>query len=585
MTHVKTTVRIGVAGAVASSLLAFGLPAAAEVTFERLLNAQNEPSSWLLPYGSYNAHNHSNLAQINRSNVADLKVQFTHAVGGVSGPGQSTASFQGMPVVDNGYMYFSNPWGLLMKVDVRSGNRGQTLWLNDADSESGTRMRGSPALLGNYVYTHPDYFSPRMLKVDANSGETVWEISTVAPVEEAGVADTRHSIHPMAVKNQLLVGATSGVRRDFIAAYSADDGAFMWRFYTIPAPGDMGGETWADTWNAYMTGRAAIWTQGSYDPETNLVLYGTGEPGPWRDPTYRPGDNLFSVSVVALDVDTGDLKWFFQEIPNESWDYDTVNPRMLYDLEINGAMQKVQGNFSRNGYYYTLDRVNGGFLYAKAYTVANWTAGLDSKTGLPVEYNPNALIQEYAPGKALRPGDPNSAQNVCPYYSAMPTFQPPTYDAKRMTAFIATQDGCFSPSLERPYEHQSFVGADFPDMDSGNNQGPQVGVIWAVDVRTAAVVRSTRTEIPHYSGTLGTAGDLIFTATLDGKFSAYDKDTLSELWSFHTGTAITAPPMTYAVDGKQFVAILVGGQNRANNAMRPELALLQQAPSIYVFGL
>jgi len=578
---------------VASSVFVLGgfSASAAPVTYERLLAAQSEPQNWLLPYGSYNSHNQSGLTQINRSNVANLKVKFTQAVGGVSGPGKSAASHQQLPVVNDGYMYVPNAWGKVFKIDVRSGNRGEMLWANDYAPESSRRMRGSVALLGDYIYSHPTYYEPIMLKIDANSGETVWEISTVAPVEEAGVADTRHSIHPMAVKNQLLVGATSGNRRDFIAAYNADDGELMWRFYTIPAPGEPGGETWADDWSAYMSGRAAIWTQGSFDPETNLVLYGTGEPGPWRDASYRPGDNLYTVSVVALDVDTGELNWYFQEIPNESWDYDTVNPRMLYDLEIDGATKKVQGNFSRNGYYYTLDRTDGGFLYANAYTEANWTAGLDPKTGLPVEYNPADLIQTYAPNMALIAGDPNSAQNVCPFYSAMPTFHPPTYDASRMTAFIATTDGCFSPFQVEPFAHEPYFGKSFPDIEDGNNHGPQRGVIWAVDARTALVVGSTFTEVPHYSGTLGTAGGLIFTATVGGKFSAYDKDTLNELWSFHTGTAITAPPISYAVDGQQYIAIVVGGQDRSARSVAfdqvapPKLALLEQAPSVYVFGL
>jgi alcohol dehydrogenase (cytochrome c) len=584
MTHIRKTMRIGMASVVASGLLAFGQQAVAEVTFERLLNAQSEPQNWLLPYGSYNSHNHSNLSQINRSNVGDLRVKFTQAVGGSHGNKGGTRHQQA-PAVDNGFMYITNAWGLLFKIDIRSGSRGEILWINDSEPESARRMRGIPSLLGNHVYVHPSYYEARLLKIDANSGETVWDMSTTAPVEEAGTADTRHSIQPLALKNQLLVGATGGVRRNFVAAYDADNGDLMWRFYTVPAPDEPGGETWADDWNAYLTGRAAIWTQGSYDPETNLVLYGTGEPGPWRDASYRPGDNLYTNSVVAIDVDTGELEWFFQEIPNESWDYDTVNPRMLYDIEVDGVTRQLQGNFSRNGYYYSIDRTNGDFLYAKTYTVANWTAGLDPKTGLPVEYNPNELIQTYAPGMALIAGDPTSAQNVCPYYSAMPTFQPPTYDAGRMTAFIATQDGCFSPFQVEPFAHESYVGKSFPDIEDGNNQGPQVGAIWAVDVRTAEMVRSIRTEIPHYSGTLGTAGDLIFTATLAGKFSAYDKDTLAELWSFHTGTAITAPPITYAIDGRQYVAILAGGQDRSGNARRPELKLLQQAPSVFVFGL
>ena len=584
MTRAQKALRVALGSVVASSFALVGFSAsAAPVTYERLLSAKNESHNWLLPYGSYDAHNSSALNQINRNNIGDLRVKFMHAVGGTT-PEFGSVRLQGLPLVNDGFMYMFNPWGKVFKIDVRSGTRGQTVWVNDAEPESGDRMRGSVALLGDYVYSHPARYDMRLLKIDANSGETVWEQNVLLPEEEAGRLDQRISIQPMAVKDRLLVVTTGTVRRNAIMAYG-EDGDLLWRFWTIPGPGEAGHESWGGNWDAYMTGGAAVWTQGSFDPETNLVLYGTGEPSPWYDPEFRPGDNLYSVSVVAIDVDTGALGWYFQEIPDESWDYDTVSPRMLYDITVDGVTRKVQGNFSRNGHYYTLDRASGDFMFAEQYvSEVNWTAGLDPKTGMPVEYDPNRMIQSYANNKSMRAGDPATSVNVCPLFSGAATLQPPTYDAKRMTAYLGTQDNvCYTQWLDEGYPHVSHVGKSFSGRQS-EVVGQRTGAIFAVDVRTGELVNKAIQPLALYSGVLGTAGDLLFIGHLDGKFAAYDKDTLAEVWSFNTGTPISAPAITYMVDGKQYVAVHAGGQDRSSYHPA-ELGMFEQASQIVVFGL
>ena len=592
MTHGYHLSHLGLASLVAAGTLALGLSAtAAPVTYERLLNAQKEPHNWLLPYGSYNNHNHSNLAQINRSNVGDLRVKFMHTVGGVNmiDPGERT---QLTPAVNDGFMYVYTTWGEVFKLDVRSGSRAEVVWINHAEATDGTRMRGTVALLGNHVYHNTS--DRRLIKIDDDTGETVWEVTTAAPLEEAFRVDQRHSIQPLAVKNQILTASTLTIRRNDLSSFDAETGELMWRFWTVPGPGEPGHETWADDWGAWKTGNAALWTQGAFDPETNLVIYGTGEPGPWHDPTFRPGDNLYTNAVIAVNVDTGNLDWYFQEIPNESWDYDTVSPRMLYDVMVEGEMRKVQGNFSRNGYYYTLDRTNGNFLWAKTFTKVNWTAGLDPKTGLPVEYDPNVLIQEYAPMKAGRPGVPEASQNVCPNFYGAPTYFPPTFDARRMTAYVSNSEGCFSYQTEAAYEHVDIEPplpgeeGQMRDHRSGRTRealGRQLGQIVAIDALSGEKVAEVFTPYALYSGTLGTAGDLLFIGHPDGKFAAYDKDTLSELWSFNTGTSIAAPAIAYMVDGKQYIAVAVGGQDLSGLANAPELKNLRQNSQIVVFGL
>jgi alcohol dehydrogenase (cytochrome c) len=329
-----------------------------------------------------------------------------------------------------------------------------------------------------------------------------------------------------------------------------------------------------------------VWTTGSYDPETNLVLFGTGEPQPWGDPEFRPGDNLFTNSVIALDVETGKLKWHFQEIANESWDYDTVNPRLFYDIQIDGQMRKAQGNFSRNGFFYTLDRQTGEFLFAKAYTKQNWTAGLDPKTGKPVEYNPTVKLQTYANNASLRAGDPKTGQGVCPMFYGSPTYFPPTYDARRNRAWVIASDGCFSQVSKSVVRDGTMRGKNIGSSSTYTVDRAQQGRIIGVDVRTGEKVQEVYTQHALYGGLLGTAGDLIFTGHPDGRFVAYDKDTLSELWSFNTGTVITAPPMTYSVGGKQYVAIVVGGQKAIEQVFdAPELKLLRENAQVVVFGL
>ncbi len=556
-----------------------------EVTPQRLVKAQSEPQNWLLPYGSYNAHNHSNLSQINRSNVANLKVAFMHSIGGTntSTPDGAPPTVQMVPVVNEGFMYLANGWAQMLKIDVRSGSYGQTLWMHDAGVESGATVRGSVALLGDYAYQNTRESNPRLIKIDTETGETVWEVSIKVPEDQSTRGEP--SVQPMAIMDQIFV-ANRGTRGS-IAAYS-QDGAENWRFWTVPGPGEPGHESWKGDWGAWKTGGAPVWTQASYDPETNLVYYGTAEAKPWGDPEFRPGDNLYANSIVALDAATGDLSWYYQMVPNDTHDRDNVQMRMLYNVAIDGVERTALGQFTRGGFYYTLDRTSGDFLSAAPYTYVNWTAGIDSKTGKPVEYNPTALVQMYGNNKSVRAAQPDTSQNVCPNWIGSPTLMPPTFDASRMTAYIGAANGCFDTAQEEFAEkvdvelgqRRSFPGVTLHSI------GRQQGRIVAVDVRTGDVVGESFHPWPLYSGTLGTAGDLLFTAQADGKIMAIDKETLAELWSFHVGTPISAPPMTYAVNGKQYVAIAVGGAlYRPNDFNTQELTILQRNAQIVVFGL
>jgi alcohol dehydrogenase (cytochrome c) len=524
----------------------------------------------------------SSLSQINRDNVGELELKFmvslmNYDLGGATG----NVAVQQTALVNNGYLYVNTGTARVFKIDVRSGQRGEILWVNDPEADTGgwsARLRGV-ALLGNNVYTPTS--GAELFAIDTDSGETVWSISAKAPEPEA--QNQGITAAPLAVKDMIIVGHATGSghgHRAWVAAFDANTGEERWRTFMVPGPGEPGHETWADDHNAYLTGGAAIWSTPSYDPETDIIMVGTGDPAPWSAPEFRPGDNLYSASTVALNVNTGEFEWYFQEIPNESWDMDTISPRLLYDIEVDGQLRKVMGNFSRNGFYYTLDRQTGEFLWAKPYVEVTWTSGLDPKTGRPVEYDPNVTLQEYA-GRAQRYGMAETyGRDICPQHGGMPTYWPPHFDSERMWAYVQHTLGCadYQRSEPLPDPNENWVGRTV-GFGTGRtpSRGPYLGAVTAVDVRTGeTVARYVQTD-QIGSGNLGTAGDLLFMGHSDGRFAAYDKENLAELWSFNVGTGFKAPPITYSVNGEQYIAVVAGQPNDDLNIQPNQL--------LAVFGL
>ncbi len=573
---VAATLALSVGGFAAASV-------AQEVTFERLKDAASEPQNWLLPYGDYTARSFSALTEINKDNVKDLEVKMMVAIGGsqpASVGGVSPAQ-RATPLVKDGLMYVQNAWDQVSKIDLKTG---KILWTADLSGQGAASKFGSVALLGDSVY----YVSRNdliMFKLDDETGDIVWEIDTKDPEAPAGAQRATGGV--LAVDGKIITSAAGPAMRSWIAAYSADDGSLLWRFYSIPGPGEPGHETWADDHDAYLTGGGGIWSTPSYDAESNAIIFGTGESQPWADPAFRPGDNLYTNSTVAIDADTGKLKWYFQEIPQETWDYDTINPKMLYDINYNGESRKVVGTFSRNGFFYTLDRANGSFIYGTAYRDPNWTAGLDPKTGKPVEYVPGSLTQEYAPNASLKVGDTSTAQNICPALQTS-TWWPPTYNPDTKVAYIQAIDACFSQSIDEHIDPTRTDLAGNPGMWGGGNfwkfdyafpNAP--GLIIAVNTETGEKVKQITVDYPTNSGLLGTASDLVFAGSADGRLIAYDGTTMDEVWSFNTGTPIGAPPISYEVDGKQYVAVVTGG----SPGFAPALQGMQAASQVVVFGL
>ena len=299
--------------------------------------------------------------------------------------------------------------------------------------------------------------------------------------------------------------------RGYLAAYTADTGKLIWRFLVVPDPGDPGSETWADK-RTIPTGGGAIWTEPSYDPETNLIYVGTANPVHMFDPQGRPGDNLYTNSIIALDVDTGKLKWYFQTMPNESWDYDSVAITQLYDATIGGEMRKVISQTNRNGFFYTLDRTNGQFIQGKPFTTVNWTAGLDPKTGKPLDYDATKTVQDYA-GLAVRYG--KKAIDVRPAHYGMPTLMPNTYDPTRGITYFNAMIGeanYFNSRAADP--EKQLIGTGFREIFCGSHtkdnavepivrsvRNPNCkvshGLLGGIDVHTGNTVKKLEVLLPR----------------------------------------------------------------------------------------
>ena len=551
------------------------------VNKDRLINAANEPQNWLMMNGDYGATRYSKLSQINRENVKNLRMVWAMALGGMQDVGQNGPENEVNPLIDNGFLYTTDGWGTVYKIDVRDPNRGQFVWVTDPGVKhqgNVPRTRGI-ALWEDLVFANlPD---GRVIAIKRDTGEIVWD-KMVAATNEFGTRE-RFFTAPIAIEDKVLVANGNGDAgtRGWIAALDARTGKEVWRWYVVPKPGEPGSETWKDKNNAWKTGGGGIWQTGSYDPETRLTYWGTGNPVPQYDPQSRPGDNLYTDCVVALNVDTGKLVWYYQYTPNDSWDYDEVGVHMIYDETINGRTRKVVSHFGRNGFFYSLDRTNGNFIKAAKYVNdLNWTKGLNPETGKPVEYNPKLDVQIYNPAARALRGDPE--KRTCPTWHGGIAHQPTAYNPIKHIAYGVGIEGCFSQNGAE----FKFLGPD-GGLDNKNSQKRTYnsdlyyGSITAFDAVSHKVTAKAVTDIEIRSGATATAGGLVFTALQDGWLVAYNDDTLEELWRFNLGTPLKGAPVTYQVGTKQYVAVQTSGRH-----LHPvKFDNLENSSYLFVFAL
>jgi len=575
-----TTKSTGLLTALACALLATTSPArAADVTYERLANPDKEPQNWLMYHRDFNSQRHSPLAAINTSNAKSLKLLFAVSLGGKS----TDESLEATPLVEDGFMYMVDSWGVVYKIDVRSGTAGKILWKMDPKLQKQDRNRGV-ALWGNLVISVTGY-EGRVIATNKETGQIVWDKNLLDQ------ADLELTAAPLALRDSILIGGSGGDRglRNWVASLDAKTGDLRWKTFSVPAPGEPGSETWKDKTNAWQTGGGAFYATGSYDPVANLTYWGSGNPVPGYDSSYRPGDNLYTNSAIAFDGATGKITWWHQYTPNDNKDYDEAGSHILIDTKIDGEDRKIVAHAGRNGFTYTFDRLSGQFLKATQHVkLVTWTKGIDAKTGKPVDYDPARDVQIY--NESVDTLADKASRRICPDNAGGTNFWPVSYSRKTGHLYIPAYEGCGRLTVDTSAHVKGKFGGGTTGAD-----GPLTSSITMIDPVTGELKK--RAEFPHInsSGVLSTAGGIVVTALVDGTIVALDDQTLEELWRINVGSGINAPPMTYAVDGKQYIAVASGlccsrapGQysnSRGRVNRTPELRNQSNATVLYVFGL
>ncbi|MCI2419747.1 PQQ-dependent dehydrogenase, methanol/ethanol family [Saccharopolyspora sp. K220] len=503
------------------------------VTYERLLNARSESHNWLTYYGAYDGQRYSTLDQINTENVKRIGPAWMFQAG-TSGmiAGASTYAFEAAPIVVDGVMFLSGWDGWLWALDAKTG---QELWRYkhavpyDVSLCCGNVNRGVAVAKGKVFMVTGN---AHLLALDATNGKRVWD-KTYGDVR-AGESGT---VAPLIVKNMVIVGSSGGEFgvRGHLDAFDIDSGEPVWRCYMVPKPGEPGSETWPADGEAWARGGANCWVTSTFDPETNLLYVGTGNPAPDFDGAVREGDNLYTDSIVAVDADAGQIRWHYQCTPHDVWDYDSTMENILFEHD----GKKLLGHFDKNGYFFVLDRTNGELQHITPFVDRiDWGAITRDGKVTPRRY----------PDKE---GDPVH-------------FYPGPAGAKEWT------HAAYSPRTELFYVPVQDVGAtatrrrrDFKESIPYWGAGVQVdaddmaGSISAFDANGEEKWR-WRNEVPMCASVLATAGDLVFAGEPSGEFNALDARTGELLWQFQCGSGHHSSPITYSVDGKQYVAVPVG---------------------------
>jgi alcohol dehydrogenase (cytochrome c) len=573
MAHRKSSLR---AALLAGSVLAAAPALSADVTPERLLNPDKEPQNWLMNHRSYDGQRFSPLTRINKDNVKGLKLVYAVPLSGSHG----SEFLEATPLAEDGFLYITDAWGVLYKIDATSGNMGRVVWQMDPKQERAVANRGA-ALWGNFVIS-PASTPARIIATDKITGKVAWE-TNVSDAEKITVTGA-----PLPIKDKIVFGASGGDSgaRDWMAALDAATGKLLWRKYTIPAPGEPGSETWKDKTNAWQTGGGAVWVTGSYDPDTNQTLWGVGNPVPMMDARARPGDNLFTNSVVSWDPDSGKMNWYFQYTPGDMWDFDEVGTHILFERTVNGERRKLVTHSARNGFLYTMERASGAMVGAKPYVEeVNWTKGIDQKTGKPLDYDASKDVQTYS-GLA----DPTSAEpikKVCPTRVGGNNYFPSSYSPKTQMVYIPALTACEWVTNDKTIGAKRSEGWYVRSGGGYKVDSRYESTLTAVDPVTQEIKKKVRLAYPNYSGALSTAGGIVVIALMDGTVAAYDDSTLDELWKINLGSGFGAPPMSFEVDGKQYIAIASGPSptSRTKLLATPELKDQHSATVLYVFGL
>jgi len=531
---------------------------------EELIKLSADANQWVMPTGNYANTRYSELKQINTDNVHKLAPAWTFSTGVLRG-------HEGAPLVIGDVMYVHSPFpNTVFALDLN--NDGKILWKYEPKQDPNvipvmccdTVNRGLSYADGKIFLHQAD---TTLVALDAKSGAVVWS----AKDGDASKGQTGTSA-PMVFKDKVLVGVSGGEFgvRSWVSAYDLKTGKLVWRGYSMGPDSDtlidpekttslgkpVGKDSSTSTWQGdqWKIGGGATWGWYSYDPDLNLMYYGSGNPSTWN-PKQRPGDNKWSMTIWARDVDTGAAKWVYQMTPHDEWDYDGINEMILADQQIGGQTHKTLTHFDRNGFGYTLDRTNGELLVAEKYDPAvNWASKVDmdksSKT-----YGRPLVLSQYSTDQN---GEDHNNKGICPAALGSKDEQPAAYSPDTGLFYVPTNHVCmdYEPFKVSYSAGQPYVGATlsmYPPPGESN-----MGNFIAWDGRTGKIVWSDKEQFSVWSGALATAGGVVFYGTLEGYLKAVDAKTGKELYKFKTPSGIIGNVMTYEHGGRQYVAVLSG---------------------------
>lgn len=531
---------------------------------DELIKMQQNPKDWVMPTGNYANHRYSQLKQINADNVGKLQVAWTFSTGVLRG-------HEGGPLVIGDMMYLHTPFpNVVYAMNLKDENK--IVWKYEPKQDPNvipvmccdTVNRGVAYADGKIFLYQAD---TTLVALDAKDGKVVWSVKN----GDAGKGETGTSA-PMIVKDKVYVGISGGEFgvRGSLTAYNIKDGKQAWRGYSMGPDSDtlidpaktthlgkpVGQESGTNTWQGdqWKIGGGTTWGWYAYDPELNLIYYGTGNPSTWN-PKQRPGDNRWSMTIFARDPDSGQAKWVYQMTPHDEWDYDGVNEMILADQNIGGTMRKTLVHFDRNGFAYTLDRTNGELLVAEKYDPkVNWATKVDmdknSKT-----YGRPLVVKEFSTDQQ---GEDVNVKGICPAALGTKDQQPAAYSPETGLFYVPTNHVCmdYEPFRVRYTAGQPYVGATLSMYPPpGENH---MGNFIAWDAKTGKIVWSDKEQFSVWSGALATAGGVVFYGTLEGYLKAVDAKTGKELYKFKNPSGIIGNVTTYEQGGKQYVAVLSG---------------------------
>jgi alcohol dehydrogenase (cytochrome c) len=531
-------------------------PVAERVSADRIVRARAEPQNWLTYYGAYDGQRFSALDQINASNVASLRPAWVFQYGHIGLiPSPATYSFEATPIVVDGVMFVSGSDGYVWAIDSATG---EPLWEYhhslpfDIPLCCGNVNRGVAVAQGKVLFVTAN---AHLIALDATTGKVVWD--RVFADTRAGESAT---LAPLVIKDKVLVGSSGaeyGVR-GHIDGFEIATGRPLWRFYPVPKPAEPGGETWSG--DAWARGGGTAWITGTYDPDLNLTYWGTGNPAPDFDSEARPGANLYTSSDVALDPDTGALRWHYQFTPHDLWDYDGVNENILIDRD----GRRLLAHFDKNGYLFVLDRTNGQLVHATRFAPADW-GDIDRTSGRVT----------------LRKVPTEQGERICPGPAGAKEWPHAAYSQQTGLLYTPTVELCATYKRFRTEFRESmpYWGGDAkvdPDTRKGH--------LKAFDPASGAEVWALESSHPVLSSTLATAGGLVFTGLATGEVAALDARSGRILWQFQTGSGIHGSPMTYSVGGKQYLAV-PSGWGGWIEGYAPELYGANRGNALFVFAL